>query len=116
MNDLRWKQRFSNYVRSLRHLRKMVKRQQEHPLSEDDRTLMVKYFEMSQQLAIKVLKDYLREKELGDLSFPKDIIKEAFRQNLIANGDDLDCSVRGSGIKPPISIMNNWHKNSLKIL
>lgn len=85
VTDIRWKQRFNNYVKSLRHLKRMAELAKKRPLSEDERTLMVKYFEMSQQLSFNVLRDYLWHQGVLVDDFPKKIIRESFARDLIAD-------------------------------
>ena len=85
MTDIRWKQRFNSYVKSLVEFEALVQAQQKHELSVIERTALIKFFEISNQLAIAMLSSYLKEQGIGK-NFPKEVIREAFKRNLLADG------------------------------
>lgn len=86
MTDIRWKLRFGNYVKAMSRLEKKATLANMQDLSQDEITLMVKHFEMAQQLAVHVLRDYLWHVGVNMESPPRMVIKEAFAHGLIADG------------------------------
>ena len=81
--DIRWKQRFSNFGKSYLLLEKAVVKPE---LNEIERAGIVQVFEMTFELAWKTLKDYLFQNDV-DARFPRDVIKESFRYELISDGE-----------------------------
>ncbi|MEN8146158.1 MAG: nucleotidyltransferase substrate binding protein [Campylobacterota bacterium] len=79
---IRWKQRFENFSKSLNHLADAV--EIEH-MSEIEKAGMIQFFEVSFELAWKVLKDYL-EAEGFNVKSPRESIKQAFQVELINDG------------------------------
>ncbi len=84
LKDIRWKQRFENYERSFNLLESAIK---EGTNSMLERAGLIQFFEMSLELAWKVLKDYL-EANGTEVKSPREAIKTAFQQDLIKNGHD----------------------------
>ncbi len=80
--DIRWQQRFINYRKAYSLLVKTVAI--DSP-SEAERAGLIQFFEMSFELAWKLLKDYL-EYEGFMIKSPKDAIKQAFQSGLITDG------------------------------
>lgn len=81
-NDIRWKQRFSHYRKAFRLLEQTIAIVQP---SEAERGGLIQFFEMSFELAWKVLKDFL-EAEGYTVASPRDTIKQAFQANLVKDG------------------------------
>jgi len=81
--DIRWKQRFSNFGKSYLLLEKAVVKSE---LNEIEKAGIVQVFEMTFELAWKTLKDYLVQNDV-DVRFPRDVIKESFRYELITDGE-----------------------------
>ncbi len=79
----RWKQRFDNYEKAIGHLRSAVERES---LSEIEQAGLIQFFEVSFELAWKVMKDYL-EAEGYLVKSPREAIKTAYRIELIDDGD-----------------------------
>lgn len=79
---MRWKQRFENYEKSFRVLEKYA----QQPIhSELERAGIIQLFEMTFELAWKVLKDYLEAQ--GYLAnSPREAIKLAFQIGVIEDG------------------------------
>jgi len=81
-HDTRWKQRFSNFSRSYQLL---VRTSQIENLSEAERAGLIQFFEMSFELAWKLLKDYLTA-EGYEIKSPRSAIKQAFQIGIISDG------------------------------
>jgi nucleotidyltransferase substrate binding protein (TIGR01987 family) len=82
-SDLRWKQRFQNYEASLRELRNALEKTEYTTL---ERAGLIQLFEISFELAWKTLKDMLFY-EGYDVNSPRSILKQAFANGLIAEGE-----------------------------
>ena len=82
LKDIRWKQRFENFDKSYKLLNKYAKQ----PITTElDRAGIIQFFEMTFELAWKVLKDYLEAQEYLVKS-PRETVKQAFQIGLIDNG------------------------------
>lgn len=81
--DTRWKQRFQNFESALQLLEDSVKKTQ---LSKLEKAGVIQIYEFTFELAWKTMKDYLEEKS-ADVKFPKDTIKEAFKTEIIDDGE-----------------------------
>lgn len=82
LKDIRWKQRFENFNKVYVLLEKYSKEQN---LSELEQAGIIQFFEMTFELAWKVLKDYL-EKDGFIVKSPREAIKQAFQNDLINDG------------------------------
>ena len=82
--DIRWIQRFSNFERAFLLLQYSLKTEQ---LSILERAGLIQFFEMTFELAWKLLKDY-EETEGFIVKTPREAIKQAFQSGLISNGHD----------------------------
>jgi len=82
-SDVRWKQRYQNFEKALKLLGGAVAR---YDLSDLEKAGLIQIYEFTFELAWKTLKDYLEEKEVP-VKFPKDTIKEAFKYEIIDDGD-----------------------------
>lgn len=80
--DIRWKQRFTHYAKAFALLEQSVAI--ENP-SEVERAGLIQFFEMTFELAWKVLKDYLEE-EGFQVASPREAVKLAFQSGLIRDG------------------------------
>ena len=83
MTDIRWKQRLSNFKKSLAHLAVAVEIEEPSIVQQAG---TIQFFEMSFELAWKTLKDYLEEQGFTDVKSPKATIKKAFEISLIQDG------------------------------
>ena len=82
LKDIRWKQRFENFDKSYKLLNKYAKQ----PITNElERAGIIQFFEMTFELAWKVLKDYLEAQEYLVKS-PRETVKQAFQIGLIDNG------------------------------
>lgn len=80
--NIRWKQRFENYKKSLDHLEKAVVIES---MNDIEKAGLIQFFEVSFELSWKVLKDYL-ESEGYQVKSPRESIKQAFQNELITDG------------------------------
>lgn len=83
MVDIRWKQRLSNFQKSLGHLADAI--EIENP-SVVEQAGIIQFFEMSFELAWKTLKDYLEEQGFVDVKSPRATIKKSFEIELVDDG------------------------------
>lgn len=75
LKEIRWKQRFENFNKSYTLLDRYSKRED---LSELEQAGLIQFFEMTFELAWKVLKDYL-ESEGYIVKSPRETIKQDFK-------------------------------------
>ncbi|MBS0626814.1 MAG: nucleotidyltransferase substrate binding protein [Verrucomicrobia bacterium] len=85
--DIRWIQRFSNYVKALIELGEAVKLSKTRTLSKLEKQGLIQCFEYTYELAWKTLKDFLENQGVIDLFGAKETIREAFKSGLIINGE-----------------------------
>lgn len=83
--DIRWKQRFYNFNKSMVNLEKALQIQQPDMVQKAG---IIQLFEMSFELAWKMLKDYLEEQGYVDVKSPRDTIKKSFEIGLIQHGHE----------------------------
>lgn len=83
--DIRWQQRFANYRKALGQLEKFILKGE---LSELEEQGLIKAFEYTYELAWNTMKDYLEYQGILDVAGSRDTIREAFKINLINNGED----------------------------
>lgn len=82
LKEIRWKQRFENFDKSY----KLLKKYSNQPITTElERAGIIQFFEMTFELAWKVLKDYL-ESEGYMVKSPRETVKQAFQIGLIDNG------------------------------
>lgn len=82
LKDIRWKQRFENFEKSYKLLEKYS---QQEIKTDLERAGIIQFFEMTFELAWKVLKDYL-ESQGYIVKSPRETIKQAFQIGLIDSG------------------------------
>lgn len=88
VQDIRWKQRFSNYTKAMQNLTKAVELSNKRELSDLEKQGLIQSFEFTHELAWNVLKDYLEEKGISGVIGSKDASREAFKVGLIEEGED----------------------------
>lgn len=86
--DIRWKQRFNNYLKALQTLDEASALAQTRALSKLEQQGLIQSFEFTHELAWNVFKDYLADKGISGLIGSKDATRSAFKNGLIAEGDD----------------------------
>ena len=85
--DIRWKQRFENYLKALQTLIDAVELAQNRELSKLEQQGLIQGFEFTHELAWNVLKDYLEHKGFVDLIGSRDATRTAFKNGLLEDGD-----------------------------
>jgi nucleotidyltransferase substrate binding protein (TIGR01987 family) len=94
--DVRWEQRFSNFVKALQKLTRAVEYIRQHLINDDedlDDTLdemikegLIQRFEYTHELAWNVMKDYAIYQGNTQIGGSRDATREAFQLKLISNG------------------------------
>jgi nucleotidyltransferase substrate binding protein (TIGR01987 family) len=99
--DIRWKQRFSNFVKALRKLSQAVEYIKHHYIDEDEpiddgnlgfvldemiREGLIQRFEYTHELAWNVMKDYAAYQGNTEVGGSRDATREAFQLKLISDG------------------------------
>lgn len=82
--DIRWKQRFSNYQKAYAKLSEVVENNSLDKLTDLEMEGLIQRFEYTYELAWKVMKDYL---QYQGITGSRDAIREAFQKELITNGE-----------------------------
>nr|AGS53988.1 nucleotidyltransferase [uncultured bacterium contig00088] len=84
--DIRWKQRLGNYRKALAAMRNAVDLAAARELSDPEKQGMIRGLEFTFELAWNVMKDYLKDQGIQDITGSRDAIRQAFRNGLIADG------------------------------
>ena len=94
--DIRWEQRFSNYIKAVDKLKQSVKYIQKNFNTEkslEDEILdemikegLIQRFEYTHELAWNVMKDYAEYQGNANIGGSRDASREAFQLKLITNG------------------------------
>ncbi|CAK8713614.1 Nucleotidyltransferase [Candidatus Electrothrix gigas] len=82
--DIRWKQRFSNYQKALRQLQKFIDKGEFSELEEQG---LIKSFEYTYELAWNTLKDFLEFQGHSDIFGSRDALRKAFQVGIIEDGE-----------------------------
>ncbi|MBT3385280.1 MAG: nucleotidyltransferase [Prolixibacteraceae bacterium] len=83
-DDIRWKQRFSNYKRALKQLQKFIDKGSLNELEEQG---LIQAFEFTHELAWNVIKDYFEYQGNTMITGSRDATREAFQNRLIEDGE-----------------------------
>lgn len=88
--DIRWKQRFDNYKRALNKLKEAIAEYERKDyygsnILEFIQESLVQRFEYTQELAWKVMKDYLEYQGYDNMTGSRDTFKLALRTGLITD-------------------------------
>ncbi len=86
VSDIRWKQRFENLQAAYKRLAHAASVYQQQPKDDLMQMALIKAFEFTFELCWKTLKDYLQYNGV-DLKLPREIIKFAFANGMIQDGD-----------------------------
>lgn len=94
--DVRWEQRFSNFVKALNKLKQAVvyiqdkdgneRENEELVLDEMLKEGLIQRFEYTHELAWNVMKDYAKFQGNSSIGGSRDATREAFQLQLISNG------------------------------
>jgi len=82
--DIRWKQRFSNFNKALRQLQKFIDK---GDLSDLEEQGLIKAFEYTYELGWNTIKDFLEFSGQSDIYGSRDAIRKAFQLGIIKDGD-----------------------------
>lgn len=82
--DIRWKQRFSNYNKAFIQLQKFIDKKELNELEEQG---LVQAFEFTHELAWNTLKDYFEYQGNTSITGSRDATREAFNNGLLLNGE-----------------------------
>ena len=85
-DDVRWLQRFNNFLKALDTLTEAVELSQRRVLSRLERQGLIQGFEFTHELAWNVLKDYLQAQGFVDIIGSKNASRLAFKNSLIHDG------------------------------
>lgn len=82
--DVRWKQRFENYSKSLTNLENALNIPQP---DVTQRAGIIHFFEIAFELSWNMMKDYLTEEGYSDINSPRTAIKKSFETGIINDGE-----------------------------
>jgi nucleotidyltransferase substrate binding protein (TIGR01987 family) len=93
--DIRWHQRFSNFNKAFSKLGDVIENidsslsenQIQESLSDLEKEGLIQRFEYTHELAWNVMKDYMKYQGSVDVRGSRDAIREAFKINLIEDGE-----------------------------
>lgn len=97
-HDIRWIQRFNNYIKAFRELKESVELSKTRELNKLEKQGLIQGFEYTHELSWKVIKDYLEEHGITGLIGSKDSIREAFKIGLISDGDIWMDMIKGRNL------------------
>ena len=83
--DVRWQQRFSNYLKALAQLSKFIAKGDS--LNELEEQGMIKAFEYTYELAWNTIKDFYESQGETDIQGSRDAFQLAFKRGLIDEGE-----------------------------
>jgi len=84
--DIRWKQRFNNYLKALSLLEKFIEKGD--ALNELEEQGLIKAFEYTFELGWNTMKDFYESQGETGIQGSRDAIRLAFRRGLIEDGDN----------------------------
>ena len=85
MSEIRWIQRFNNYKKAFSNLMETKRCIDENEINNIYTMALIQAYEIAFELAWKTLKDYLEYNGIK-ADTPREVIKEAFSNNIIENG------------------------------
>ena len=86
--DIRWLQRFDNFNKTLKGLQKAIIEYKEDEEDEVVKVGMIKFFEMTYELAWNTMKDYYEDQGETGIQGSKDAIKLSSTRGLIHQAQD----------------------------
>ena len=96
--DIRWKQRFENYLHAFKQLDSAVQLMRTRPLSELEEQGLIQAFEFTHELAWNVMKDYFQYQGATQITGSRDATREAFQKGLIRDGDGWMAMLRSRNL------------------
>ena len=86
LKEIRWKQRFENFDKSY----KLLKKYSHKPITTElERAGIIQFFEMTFELAWKTMKDFLEYNGISEnIGSPREILRRAFESHLIEDGEE----------------------------
>ena len=85
--DIRWQQRFHNFLKAFSLLEQAVMQCKKSGLSDLEEQGLIQRFEFTHELAWKVLKDYFEYQGNSDITGSRDATREAFNRGIIQDGE-----------------------------
>lgn len=85
--DIRWQQRFQNFLKAFALLEQAVVQYNNEDLSELEEQGLIQRFEFTHELAWNVLKDYFEYQGNADITGSRDATREAFGKGLVSDGE-----------------------------
>jgi nucleotidyltransferase substrate binding protein (TIGR01987 family) len=85
--DLRWQQRYNNFLKAFSLLEAAVKQSHMSGLNELEEQGLIQRFEFTHELAWNVLKDYFDYQGIHNIIGSRDATREAFKNGMIGDGD-----------------------------
>ena len=85
--DIRWIQRFNNFIKALGQLEEAVALAKQRSLTKLEEQGVIQAFEFTHELAWKTLKNFLEDRGVENLYGSKDVTRAAFQTGLILNGE-----------------------------
>lgn len=86
-DDVRWRQRFSNFKKALTQLEAAVILSEQRELSDLEKQGLIQAFEFTHELAWNCLKDYLEFQGQVGLMGSRDVTRKAFELGLVEDGE-----------------------------
>lgn len=86
-HDIRWIQRFNNFLKAFSQLQEAVELGRERQLTRLEGQGLIQAFAYTHELAWNTLKDFLESRGAGNLYGSRDTTREAFKAGLIENGE-----------------------------
>lgn len=84
--DIRWKQRFSNFEKALSKLSEVILKP-EIALSDLEKEGLIQRFEFTHELSWNVMKDFLVYDGIQNIIGSRSAVREAFNKGIIKNGE-----------------------------
>jgi nucleotidyltransferase substrate binding protein (TIGR01987 family) len=81
--DIRWKQRFSNYEKALNQFKRFIANEN---LNDLEKQGLIQSFEYTHELAWNLMKDFLQYEGIQNLLGSRSTTREAFNKGIISNG------------------------------
>jgi len=84
--DIRWQQRFENFLQALTQLTSAVDLARQRELSDLEKQGLIQAFEFTHELAWGVMRDYFRYQGNSSITGSRDATREAFQNSLVKDG------------------------------